>query len=132
MKINHLAVVVHSVDEALTFWRDALGLPFDGIEDVPDEAVKIGFLDVGGVHIELLEPTTDDSGVAKYLDKRGPGMHHLCLEVDDLEAAMAELAAKGVQLIYETPRTRDNGRRYTFIHPKSTGGVMIELYEARE
>ena len=132
MKINHLAVVVHSVDEALTFWRDALGLPFDGIQDVPDEAVKIGFLDVGGVHIELLEPTTDDSGVAKYLDKRGPGMHHLCLEVDDLDTAMAELEAKGVQLIYEMPRTRDNGRRYTFIHPKSTGGVMIELYEARE
>ncbi len=132
MKINHLAVVVHSVDEALTFWRDALGLPFDGVEDVPDEAVKIGFLDVDGVHIELLEPTTDDSGVAKYLDKRGPGMHHLCLEVDDLNMAMAELEAKGVQLIYEMPRTRDNGRRYTFIHPKSTGGVMIELYEARE
>jgi len=132
MKINHLAVVVHSVDEALTFWRDALGLPFDGVEDVPDEAVKVGFLDVGGVHIELLEPTTDDSGVAKYLDKRGPGMHHLCLEVDDLNTAMAELEAKGVQLIYEMPRTRDNGRRYTFIHPKSTGGVMIELYEVRE
>lgn len=132
MKINHLAVVVHSVDEALTFWRDALGLPFDGVEEVPEEAVKIGFLEVGGVHIELLEPTTDDSGVAKYLDKRGPGMHHLCLEVDDLDTTMAELEAKGVQLIYEMPRTRDNGRRYTFIHPKSTGGVMIELYEARE
>lgn len=130
MKINHLAVVVHSVDEALTFWRDALGLPFDGVEYVPDEAVKIGFLEVGGVHIELLEPTSDDSGVAKYLDKRGPGMHHLCLEVDDLDKAMAELEAKGVQLIYEMPRTRDNGRRYTFIHPKSTSGVMIELYES--
>ncbi|MCA9896270.1 MAG: methylmalonyl-CoA epimerase [Anaerolineae bacterium] len=130
MKINHLAVVVHSVEDALLFWRDALGLSFDGIEEVPEEAVKVGFLDANGVHIELLEPTTDDSGVAKYLDKRGPGMHHLCLEVDDLEQAMASLKAKGMQLIYEEPRVRDNGRRYTFVHPKSTGGVMIELYEA--
>ncbi|MCA9886081.1 MAG: methylmalonyl-CoA epimerase, partial [Anaerolineae bacterium] len=118
------------VEDALLFWRDALGLPFDGIEEVPEETVKVGFLDANGVHIELLEPTTDDSGVAKYLDKRGPGMHHLCLEVDDLEQAMASLKAKGMQLIYEEPRVRDNGRRYTFVHPKSTGGVMIELYEA--
>lgn len=129
IKINHLAVVVPDVDEALSFWRDALGLPFNGTEEVPAEAVKVGFLEAGDSHIELVQPTTEDSGVAKYLTKRGPGMHHLCLEVEDIEAVMQQLSGKGVQLINESPRTRDNGTRYAFVHPKSTGGVMIELYE---
>lgn len=127
IKINHLAVVVEDVEAALGFWRDALGLPFGGSQDVPAEEVKIGFLEAGGAHIELLQPTNDSSGVAKFLAKRGPGMHHLCLEVDDLEAAMQRLKTAGIELINETPRERD-GRRYAFVHPKSTGGVMVELY----
>lgn len=129
MKMNHIAVVVPDVEEALGFWRDALGLPFGGVEEVLDEAVQVGFLSLGDAHIELMAPTTADSGVARFLEKRGPGMHHICLEVDDIDAAIEELAAKGVQLIYEVPRTRENGTRYTFVHPKSTGGVMVELYE---
>lgn len=131
IKINHLAVVVNNVDEALGFWRDALGLEFGGLEEVPSEEVKVGFLEVGEAHIELVQPTTEDSGVAKYLAKRGPGMHHLCLEVDDIEATMQQIVDKGYDLINETPRERD-GRRYAFVHPKSTGGVMIELYELKE
>lgn len=129
MKINHLAVVVEDVEAALRFWRDALGLKFDGVEDVPAEQVKVGFLEVGDAHVELVQPTTPDSGVARYLEKRGQGMHHLCLEVEDIEAVMQQLADKGVELINETPRSRENGTRYAFVHPRSTGGVMIELYE---
>lgn len=128
IKINHLAVVVPDLEGALSFWRDALGLPLDKVQDVASEEVKVGFLEVGDAHVELLQPTTDDSGVAKYIDKKGPGMHHLCIEVEDIEAAIAHLQAKGVRLINEEPKERD-GWRYAFVHPKSTGGVMIELYE---
>jgi len=132
IKLNHLAVVVNDVDQALEFWRDALGLDFGGVEEVASEEVKVGFLEVGDSHIELVQPTTEDSGVAKYLDKKGPGMHHLCLEVEDIEVVMQKLTGKGYQMINETPRSRDNGTRYAFVHPKSTGGVMIELYEPKK
>ncbi|MGB1286498.1 MAG: methylmalonyl-CoA epimerase [Aggregatilineales bacterium] len=129
IKINHIAVAVPDIDAALPFWRDALGLPYEQTDDVPTEAVKVAFLAADDAHIELVQPTTDDSGIAKYLAKRGAGMHHLCFEVEDIEAAMQQLTEHDVELINETPRQRDNGTRYAFVHPKSTGGVMIELYE---
>ena len=129
IKLNHLAIVVDDMDAALRFWRESLGLTQAGeIESVPAEEVDIAFLSLGDAHIELIQPTTDDSGVAKYLAKRGPGMHHLCLEVPDLEASLESLNAAGCELINDEPRLRD-GRRYAFIHPKSTGGVLLELYE---
>lgn len=129
IKLNHLALVVTDLDESLGFWRDDIGLPAAGeAQAVPDEAVKIAFLDLGNAHLELIQPTTDDSGVAKYLQKRGPGLHHICLQVPDIEAKTAELLAKGYDMINETPRERD-GRRYAFVHPKSAGGVLLELYE---
>lgn len=129
IRLNHLAIVVDDMDAALRFWRESLGLSQTGeIESFPAEAVDIAFLTLDDVHIELIQPTTDDSGVAKYLAKRGPGMHHLCLEVSDLAAKLAELREHGCELINEQPRERD-GRRYAFIHPKSTGGVLLELYE---
>jgi len=129
IKINHLAIVVDDVEQSLAFWRDGLGLSVGGaIEDVPAEEVKVAFLDVGESHIELVQPTTDDSGIAKYLAKRGQGMHHICLEVNDIEATLSDLSDKGYHLINETPRERD-GKRYAFVHPKSTGGVLLELYE---
>ena len=129
IKLNHLAIVVHDMDAALRFWRESLGLSQAGqIESVPAEAVDIAFLTLGDARIELIQPTTDDSGVAKYLEKRGAGMHHLCLEVADLDNKLAELSAAGYELINEQPRERD-GRRYAFIHPRSTGGVLLELYE---
>lgn len=130
IKINHLAVVVEDVEQALKFWHEGLGLNVSKQEHNEEEAVDIAFLPVGESKIELLAPFTDDSGVAKYLAKRGAGMHHVCLDVEDIEAAMNALTSKGFELINETPRTRDDGTRYAFIHPKSTGGVMIELYES--
>lgn len=129
IKLNHLAIVVDDMEAALRFWRESLGLEQAGaIESVPAEAVDIAFLSLGDARIELIQPITADSGVAKYLAKRGPGMHHLCLEVADLDGKLEELSARGYELINETPRERD-GRRYAFIHPKSTSGVLLELYE---
>jgi methylmalonyl-CoA/ethylmalonyl-CoA epimerase len=128
--INHVAIVTGDIDEALAFWRDALGLPLDHVEPVAAEGVNVAFLPVGGESaVELLEPATDDSGVARYLEKRGPGIHHICLEVDDIEATMARLTAHGVRLINEQPQARDNGTFYAFVHPKSAGGVLVELYQ---
>ncbi|MFQ3565837.1 MAG: methylmalonyl-CoA epimerase [Aggregatilineales bacterium] len=129
VRINHIAVVVQNVEAALRFWRDALGLPLHHVEHNEDEAVDIAFLPVGEGEIELIAPFTEDSGVAKYLAKCGPGLHHLCLEVNDIDTALAQIAAAGAELINETPRTRADGTRYAFVHPKSTGGVLLELYE---
>ena len=129
VNLNHLAIVVDDLSEALRFWRECLGLTqTDEVQHVPDEEVNIAFLTLGDANIELIQPLSSDSGVARYLAKRGPGMHHLCLEVADLDAKLKELSVRGFELINESPRERD-GRRYAFIHPKSTGGVLLELYE---
>jgi methylmalonyl-CoA/ethylmalonyl-CoA epimerase len=128
-KVNHIAVVVSDVEAALKFWRDALGLPLERTEHNAAEAVTIAFLPVGESEIELLAPTTPDSGIAKYLAKTGGGLHHICLEVADIEASMAQLTAHGIELINTEPRTRPDGIRYAFVHPKSAGGVMVELYQ---
>lgn len=127
--LNHVAIVVEDLDRAVAFWRDALGLELRQIEDNPAEEVRIAFLPLGESQIELLEPTTDDSGIARYIAKRGSGMHHLCVEVEDIDAAMQRLVAHNAELINETPRVRDDGTRYAFVHPRSTGGVLLELYE---
>jgi len=127
-KINHVAIVVKDIESALTFWRDQLGLTLDHIEDVPSQASKVAFLPVGEGEVELVEPTDPDSGLAKYLEKRGEGMHHLCVQVEDIESVLCELQGKGVKLINETPVDLP-GRRMAFIHPKSTNGVLLELYE---
>lgn len=129
MKINHLAVVVENLDTALGFWRDALGLELHNTEINEAEQVKIGFLEIGESKIELLEPTNPESGIGKYLAKKGAGMHHVCVEVEDIETTMQQLQDKNVELINDTPKTRPEGTRYCFIHPKSTGGVLVELYE---
>jgi methylmalonyl-CoA/ethylmalonyl-CoA epimerase len=129
ININHVAVVVADISAALPFWRDALGLEMQELRDVPAEASKVAFLPVAGSEIELVQPTTSDSGISKYLAKRGPGMHHLCLEVDDITGMLAQLTAQGVRLINEQPRTSTDGRQYAFVHPESTGGVLVELYQ---
>src|SRR6266508_3188417 len=105
IKIDHLAVVVSDMDTALNFWQKALGLTVSATEHNEHEAVDVAFLPVGESRVELLKPTTDDSGIAKYLAKRGAGMHHLCIAVPDIEAAMKQIAAEGIELINETPRT---------------------------
>lgn len=127
--IDHIAIVVSNMDTALAFWQRALGLELQRVESLPAEAVEVAFLETDNAHIELLLPTDDDSGIARYLAKQGGGMHHLCLAVEDIEAAMQQLAESGIELINERPRQREDGTRYAFVHPKSSGGVLVELYE---
>lgn len=129
-RINHIALVVDDPEAALRFWRDGLGLTLERTEDVPEQAAEVSFLPLGESHVELVRPTTTDSGLAKYLAKRGPGMHHVCVEVDDVAAMLTRLKAGGFRLIDEQPRVRDNGTRYGFIHPEATSGVLVELYES--
>jgi methylmalonyl-CoA epimerase len=129
-RVDHIAIVVESLDAALATYRDALGIPVDHSEEIPEQGVRVAFLPVGDSEIELLEPLGPESGVGKYLAKRGEGLHHICLEVDDIEMALAELKAKGAALIDETPKQGAHGR-IAFIHPKGAHGVLIELIERR-
>ncbi len=128
-QVNHVAIVVDDMEKALSFWRDALGIELHGLRDVPAEKSQVAFLPLFGSEVELVQPTTDDSGIAKYLAKRGSGMHHLCLEVDDIEGMLAQLRSKGIRLINDEPRTTADGKKYAFIHPESTSGVLVELYQ---
>ena len=127
--INHVAVVVDDMEKSLVFWRDALGINLHELRDVPVEKSQVAFLPLAGAEVELVMPTTEDSGIAKYLAKRGPGMHHICLEVDDIKGMMAQLKEKNIRLINEEPRTAADGKKYAFVHPESTGGVLVELYQ---
>lgn len=127
-KISHVAIAVADVDASLVFWRDALGLQVDHIEDVPSQKSTVVFIPVGESEVELVRPTSEDTGVAKFLAERGGGMHHLCFELDDIAGMLTELKQKGVRLINETPLELP-GRKMAFVHPKSTGGVLVELYE---
>ena len=129
IRIDHIAVLVEDLNAPLSFWSEALGLELAHTTAVPAEMAEIAFLPVGGSEIELVHPTTSDSGLARFLEKRGPGMHHICLEVDDIEGMLAQLKEKGIQLINETPRVGEGGRKYAFINPKSANGVMVELYQ---
>ncbi|UFS68521.1 methylmalonyl-CoA epimerase [Geomonas sp. RF6] len=126
-KIAHIGVAVHSIEESLPFYRDALQMTCSGCEEVASQKVKVAFLEIGGSRIELLEPTSPESPVAKFLEKNGPGMHHVAYEVADLAGALAQLKAAGTRLIDETPREGAHGSRIAFIHPKSSGGVLTEL-----
>ena len=131
-KINHIGVAVSSIEEALPFYRDSLGMTFSDTEEVPSQLVKVAFLSVGESKIELLEPTSPESPVAKFLEKNGPGVHHLAYGVEDIEAAIAKLVSKGTRMIDSVPRNGAHGARIAFIHPKSSGGVLTELCEAHE
>jgi methylmalonyl-CoA/ethylmalonyl-CoA epimerase len=128
-KIHHVALVVADIEEALGFWRDSLGIPLDHIQEVPQEESAVAFLPVGDSEIELVQPTADGSGIARYLEKRGPGMHHLCLEVANIGTVLSGLKDRGIQLIHENPVVGESGRKYAFIHPKAANGVLVELYE---
>ena len=129
IRVHHLAVVVADLDRALQFWRDVLGLQVSHIEDVPEQASQVAFLPAGDAEIELVRPTSSDSGVARYLAKRGAGMHHICLSVPDLRASLQQLAAHSVRMISPEPMAGSDGRQYAFVHPESTGGVLLELYQ---
>jgi methylmalonyl-CoA/ethylmalonyl-CoA epimerase len=128
-RIHHIAVLVENIDASLQFWQTILGIEPSHISDYPLEDARIAFLPLGESEIELVQPTKSDSGLSRFLEKRGPGLHHLCLEVDDLQELMRDLASKNVQLINEEPRVGEDGRLYAFIHPKSSSGVLVELYQ---
>lgn len=130
-RIDHVAIVVEHLELALGFYRDILGIAPSRVIDFPREGVKIAFLPLGGPNgseIELLEPTDPTSGVARFLEKRGQGLHHICLEVPDIESALSELRASGAQVLDDTPRPTAEGRGI-FLHPKGTSGVLLELVE---
>jgi methylmalonyl-CoA/ethylmalonyl-CoA epimerase len=128
-KLNHLAIVVNNVDNALTFWRDALGLQVRQAERNEGEEVDLAFLPAGDADIELISPINDTSGVAKFLSKHGPGLHHVCIEVEDIRATIQRMKEHKVMLLNDTPKVNDEGTQYCFIHPKSAYGVLVELYE---
>lgn len=125
--LDHIGIAVANLDEALGFYRDALGLEVQVPEDVPSQRVRAHFVPAGGAAIELLEATAEDSPIAKYLAKRGPGLHHITLRVDDIAAALARLKSRGVRLIDEVPRPGAHGSLVAFIHPSSAHGVLVEL-----
>jgi methylmalonyl-CoA/ethylmalonyl-CoA epimerase len=127
MKINHLGIATKSIDEALKFWQDALGLENVHSEIVEDQKVRVAMLPIGESRIELLEPTSEDSPISKFLEKRGGGIHHIAVEVENIEASLAKLKAEGARLIDETPRIGAEGCLVAFVHPASTNGVLLEL-----
>lgn len=130
MKINHLGIAVKDIGEALKFWGDALGLENVHTETVEDQKVRIAMLPLGESRIELLEPTGEDSPISKFLEKRGGGIHHIAIEVEDIEAALAKLKSKGARLIDESPRIGAEGCLVAFVHPSSVNGVLLELTQA--
>ena len=127
-RINHIAIVVNDLDTAIRTYRDQLGLQVSKRLTMPEQEVEIAFLPAGESAIELISPTTDTSGVAKYLAKRGEGLHHICLETPDVKMSLAELAARDVQLINEHPIRAAEGIGF-FVHPKATHGVLIEFLQ---
>jgi methylmalonyl-CoA/ethylmalonyl-CoA epimerase len=128
-RIDHIGIAVTSVNDALQFFQDALGIQLDHIALEEGGRTQVAFMPVGVSDVELVEPKDTDSGLAKYMAKRGEGVHHICFEVDDIDGALARLKEHGAQLIDETPRTNAKGMRYAFVHPKSAHGVLIELYQ---
>lgn len=129
--INHIGIAVQSLEASIAFYRDALALPVKGIEEVADQKVKVAMLQVGASKIELLEPTSPDSPIARFLEKNGPGIHHIAYEVADIEAAIAQLQKSGARMIDEQPRSGAHGTRIAFVHPKSSGGVLTELCQTK-
>ena len=129
-KINHMGIAVKSLEETLPFYRDNLGMAFAGIEEVAEQKVRVAMLQIGESKIELLEPTSEDSPVAKFIEKNGAGIHHVAYEVEDVEAAIAKLLADGIRMIDEKPRHGAHGTRIAFIHPKSSNGVLTELCQS--
>jgi methylmalonyl-CoA/ethylmalonyl-CoA epimerase len=129
MKINHLGIATKGIDEALNFWSDALGLENVHTEVVEDQKVRVAMLPIGESRIELLEPTAADSPISKFLEKRGGGIHHIAVEVEDIHAALAKLREKGMRLIDESPRIGAEGCLVAFVHPASANGVLLELVQ---
>ena len=129
MKIDHIGIATRGIDEAAKFYRDVLGLEVAETEEVPEQKVRVAMLPIGESRIELLEATSDDSPISRFLEKRGPGIHHIAVRVDDIQAALTDLKQKGARLIDQEPRQGAGGCLVAFVHPSSTGGVLLELVQ---
>src|SRR5438552_18149405 len=129
MKVDHIGIATRQIDEALALWRDVLGLEIDSTEEVTEQGVRVTMLPIGESHIELLEPLSQDSPVGKFLEKHGPGIHHVAVRVTDIRASLAHLQEKGNRLLDETPRLGANGCLVAFVHPSSANGVLLELVQ---
>jgi methylmalonyl-CoA/ethylmalonyl-CoA epimerase len=129
MKIDHIGIATNGIDEAARWWREALGLDFSETEEIAEQKVRVATLPLGESSIELLEPASPDSPISKFLAKRGPGIHHIAVRVDDIRDALAKIKEKGARLIDEQPRTGAGGCVVAFVHPSSTGGVLLELVQ---
>ena len=132
MKIDHLGIATHGIDEALKFWQDALGLEHIHTEIVEDQKVRVAMLPIGESRVELLEPVSEDSPISNFLEKRGGGLHHVAVRVDNINAALERLKQQGVRLIDETPRIGAEGCLVAFVHPKAAGGVLLELVQTAD
>ena len=131
MKIDHIGIATRHLEEGLAIWRDALGLSVDATEEVAEQGVRVAMLPIGDTHVELLEALSPESAVGKFIAKRGPGIHHIAVEVKDIEASLADLREKGARLIDETPRVGAGGCLVAFVHPTTTNGVLLELVQHR-
>ncbi len=131
-QINHIGIAVLSIEDQRDFYEDTLGAFFEGVEEVEDQKVRVGFFRIGEVRLELLEATSPESPIAKFIEKRGEGLHHVAYTVENLPARLAELKDGGIRLIDETPRSGAHHTRIAFLHPKSTHGVLTELCEPLE
>ena len=129
MKLDHIGIATRQISESLSVWVDSLGLVVESTEDVSEQGVRVALLPIGETCLELLEPLSDDSPVGRFLEKRGPGLHHLAIRVADIRSALSELKASGARLIDETPRVGAGGCLVAFVHPSSTGGILLELVE---
>ena len=130
MKIDHIGIATEHLEDGLAIWRDALGLTVQNTEEVAEQRVRVAMLPIGDTRVELLEPTTPDSAVGKFLAKRGPGIHHIAVKVQDINESLAELKRKGARLIDETPRIGAGGCLVAFVHPTSAHGVLLELVQS--
>ena len=129
MKLDHIGLATRQLDEGLALWRDTLGLKVDATEEIAEQGVRVAMLAIGDTHVELLEPTSPESPVGKFLTKRGPGIHHVAVAVEDIHASLADLKKRGARLIDETPRVGARGCLVAFIHPATTNGVLLELVQ---
>lgn len=129
MKVDHIGIATHRLDDALRFWRDGLGLELETTEEVAEQGVRVAMLPVGETHVELLEPLRQNSPIGKFLEQRGPGIHHIAIRVPDIREALAQLKRKGAKLIDETPRVGARNCLVAFVHPSSANGVLLELVQ---
>ncbi|MCD6163272.1 MAG: methylmalonyl-CoA epimerase [candidate division Zixibacteria bacterium] len=129
LNIDHIGIAVKQISDSMEFYSSALGLKLGGTEEVPERHLKVGFIEIGSTRIELIESTSDESAIAKYIEKKGGGLHHICLSVDNIVEALTHMKNKGFKLIDNEPKDGAEGSKVAFVHPKSAGGVLIELKE---